>query len=264
MTDSALLLDIHSNGVATLTFNRPAKMNAFEEEMERDLPEALAGVATNPAVRVLVVTGAGRAFSAGGDVVEMRPGGAWQVPESQRIERFRRFHAICLTLHRFPKPTIAMVNGFAVGLGCNLCLACDLRISSESAKFGLAFVNVGLGDDFGGAWFLPRLVGTGKALELLLTGDTIDAAEAERIGMVNAVVPAEQLAAQTLALAERLARGAASAQALIKETVRLGLQASLEDVLDFEAEHQARQMESADHAEGIAAFLEKRDANFPR
>ena len=249
--------------MATLTFNRSDKMNAFSAEMEAELPAALDAAAGDTHIRVLVVTGAGRAFSAGGDVAEMQPDGAWQVSEPQRIERFRRVHAICLALYHFPKPTIAMVNGFAVGLGCNLCLACDLRIASESAKFGLAFVNVGLGDDFGGAWFLPRLVGTGKALELFPTGDSIDAAEAGRIGLVNRVVPAADLREETRALAVRLARGAASAQALIKETVRLRLQASLEDVLDFEAEHQGRQMDSADHAEGIAAFLDKREPRFP-
>ena len=257
-----LTLETNADGVATMTLNRPDRLNAYNRRLEDEMREATAHVASDPEARVLVVTGAGRAFSAGGDVTDMRPGGGWDISRGERVLRFHGLHQVALNLQRMQKPTIAMVNGFAVGAGCNLALACDIRIASDRAKFGLAFINVGLGDDMGGAWFLPRIVGTAKALELFLSGDIIDAAEADRIGMVSRVVPHDDLSEETYTLAARLARGATDAQGLLKETIYEGLRMTLPELLTFEAERQAAEMDHADHVEGAAAFREKRDAHF--
>ena len=264
MSFENLTLEVDERGIATLTLNRPEKLNAYSREFEDEMRAATAQAGTDPSIKALVVTGTGRAFSAGGDVSTMVPGGGWDLGRQGRYDRFSSLHEVATNLQTMPKPTIAMVNGFAIGAGCNLALACDMRIASERAKFGLAFVNVGLGDDMGGAWFLPRLVGLGKALELYLTGDIIDAAEALRIGMVNSVVEADELQTATYELAARLAAGPASAHGLIKETIYGGLNQALPELLDFEAERQAVEMTHADHAEGVAAFLEKRAANFSR
>ncbi len=264
MTFDNLTLETNELGVATLTLNRPEKLNAYSRDLEDEMRTATAQVGGDPASKVLVVTGSGRAFSAGGDVSTMVPGGGWDIGRQGRYDRFSGLHEVALNLQTMPKPTIAMVNGFAVGAGCNLALACDIRVASERAKFGLAFVNVGLGDDLGGAWFLPRLVGLGKALELYLSGDIIDAAEALRIGMVNNVVESDELQAVTFDLAARLAVGPSSAHGLIKEAIYGGLSQTLPQLLDFEAERQAVEMGHPDHAEGVAAFLEKREANFAR
>lgn len=259
-----LTVETNAAGVATLTLNRPDKLNAYNRQVEDEMRAATEALAGDDAVRAVVVTGAGRAFSAGGDVSDMTPGGGWDLSAGERYARFVGLHQVALNLQEMAKPTIAMVNGVAVGAGCNLALACDIRVASDKARFGLAFVNVGLGDDMGGAWFLPRLVGVGKALELYLSGGIIDAAEALRIGLVNQVVEHDTLSETTYALAERLARGATHAQGLIKETIYRGLGMSLSELLDFEAERQAAEMEHPDHREGVSAFLEKRDARFGR
>ncbi len=263
MSYEFLRIEQNDAGVATMTLNRPDKLNAYSHEMEGEMREATAALGSDPEVRAVVVTGEGRAFSAGGDVSTMVPGGGWDLGTQGRFERFKGLHQVALNLHQMPKPTIAMVNGFAVGAGANLAMSCDIRVASEKARFGLAFVNVGLGDDMGGAWFLPRLVGTGKALELYLGGSIIDAAEALRIGMVNQVVPHEELSEVTYELAGRLARGATHAQGLVKEMISRGLNMTLEELLDFEAERQSVEMEHPNHAEGVSAFLEKREARFP-
>ena len=263
MAFECLSLTTTAGGVGTITLKRPEKLNALSRQLEDELREATAQVATDGAVRVLVLTGAGRAFSAGGDVSGMGPGGGWDLPTAERRARFQALHQVAMRLQTMPQPTIAMVNGVAAGAGCNLALACDVRIAAAGARFGLAFVRVGLGDDMGGAWLLPRLVGVGQALELFLSGDLIDAEEALRIGMVNRVVPAENLHDETYALATRLAQGPPRAQALIKETVYRGLGMGLQELLDFEAERQSEQMSHPEHEEGVSAFLEKRQPRFP-
>lgn len=262
MAYELLTLETNADGVATMTLNRPEKLNAYTPELEAEMRDATARVAADDAVKALVVTGAGRAFSAGGDVSGMRKGGHWDLSPAARTERFHGLHQVALNLHQMPKPTIAMINGFAVGAGCNLAMACDVRIASERAKFGLAFVNVGLADDMGGAWLLPRLVGLGKAMELLQTGDIFDAQEALRIGLVTRVVPADDLHSETYALATRFARGPAHAHGLMKEMIHKGLSMSFRDLLDFEADRQAYEMDHADHLEGAAAFIEKREPKY--
>lgn len=264
MTHDHLGVEIDGDGIATLTLNRPENLNAFSRELEEALRETTARFAVDPGVRVVVVTGAGRAFCAGGDVKEMQSGGSWDLGREGREARFRSFHQIATNLQRMPQPAIAMINGVAVGAGLNLAMACDLRMAAESARFGLAFRHVGLGDDLGGAWMLPRLVGMGKALELFLTGDIIDANEALRIGLVHRVVAKERLRDETYALARRLASGPAGALALIKETIYRGMNQTLQELLDMETSRQPVLMDEPDHAEGVAAFIEKREARFGR
>ncbi len=264
MTTEHLLVETNSDGVATLTLNRPESLNSLSMELEFGLRDTIAALSKDRSVRVVVITGSGRAFCAGGDVKSMGAGGPWDLPLEGRVDRLKQLHKVGTSLQAMPQPTIAMVNGVAAGAGCNLALACDLRIASEGAKFTLAFRNVGLADDLGGAWFLPRLAGVSKALELFFTGEVIDAEEALRIGMVNRVVPAERLTAETYALAGRLAHGPAEALALVKREVYGGLGQSLQELLDIEAEEQAKLMDAVDHSEGISAFVEKREARFQR
>ncbi len=262
MASVPVLVETDHDGVTTVTLNRPEALNALSLEVEETLREALPRLEADDATRVVVITGAGRAFSGGGNVKEMRPGGAWDISVAERQKRFEALHSVASALHALPKPVIAMVNGVAVGAGCNLALACDLRLASERAKFGLVFRNVGLGDDMGGAWLLPRLVGMSKALELFFTGDLIDAAEAHRIGMVNRVVPAESLVEETYRLARSLAAGPAKALGLIKEELYGGITWSFQELLDFEARRQSVLMSEHDHQEGVAAFVEKRSPTF--
>ena len=262
MADGAVLVESNGDGVTTVTLNRPEALNSLSLEVEETLQELLPRLEADDGTRVVVITGAGRAFSGGGDVKEMRPGGAWDISAAERQERLEALHSVAVALHALPKPVIAMVNGVAAGAGCNLALACDLRLASEKAKFGLVFRNVGLGDDMGGAWLLPRLVGMGKALELFFTGEIIDATEAHRIGMVNRIVPAESLVEETYGLARSLAAGPAKALGLIKEELYGGITWSFQELLDFEAQRQSALMSEHDHQEGVAAFVEKRPPVF--
>ena len=262
MAYDLLILERNDAGVATMTLNRPETLNSYTPALEVEMREATAEVADDTDVRALIVTGAGRAFSAGGDVTGMQKGGHWDLPPSAREARFQGLGQVVTTLHGMAKPTIAMINGFAVGAGCNLAMACDQRIASDKARFGLAFINVALGDDMGGAWMLPRLVGLGRAMELLQTGAIIDAEEALRIGLVNRVVPHDELERETYALAEQLARGPSHAHGLMKRMVYRGMESSFQELLDFEATHQADEMDHPDHLEGAAAFLEKRQAAY--
>jgi 2-(1,2-epoxy-1,2-dihydrophenyl)acetyl-CoA isomerase len=228
-----------------------------------ELERILIALEAEPAVRAVVLTGAGRAFSSGGD---QKRGGA-EVPPSffdgdpggALIERLNR---CILRMQRLPKPIIGSINGVAAGAGLNIALATDLRLASDTARFGEVFARVGLVPDGGGTYFLPRLVGTAKAMELILLADLVDAQEALRIGLVNRVVPAEQLEQETLKLAERLAQGPTVAYGLAKRGLYRGLGMSLEDVLNMEARNQAIAARSPDRAEGVAAFLEKRPPRF--
>ena len=262
MAEAHVLVETDGDGVTTITLNRPEALNSMSLEVETTLRETVPALASNKDCRVVVITGAGRAFSAGGDVKGMVPGGSWDLPEEGRRARLEALHSVAVALQALPQPTIAMVNGVAAGAGCNLALSCDLRVASESAKFLLAFRNVGLGDDMGGAWLLPRLVGMSKALELFFTGAVIDAAEAQRIGMVNRVVAAESLAEETYALARSLAAGPGKALGLLKEEIYGGIGWSFQELLDFEAQRQSALMSEHDHQEGVAAFVEKRPAIF--
>ncbi len=263
MAENPVLYHQHES-IVTLTLHRPETLNAMNEAMLAELERVLMAVATDTTVRVVVLTGSGRAFSSGGDQKRERHAeGQQRFFEGDLggtvIERLNR---CVLRLQRLPKPVLGSINGVAVGAGCNLALATDLRVASEQARFGEVFTRIGLVPDGGGTYFLPRLVGTAKALELMLLADIIDAQEALRLGLVNWVVPAEQFQAETQRLAERLAQGPTLAYGLVKTGMYQGLTMSLEDVLNMEARNQHIAARSQDRSEGAAAFREKRPARF--
>jgi 2-(1,2-epoxy-1,2-dihydrophenyl)acetyl-CoA isomerase len=244
--------------VATLTLDRPAALNSLTVPVKVALREALEGLAADQTVRAVILTGAGRAFCAGQDLAEREEPDA--VPLD--VELRERYNPIIRALRSMGQPVIAAVNGVAAGAGASLAFACDIRIAAEEARFVLAFGRIGLVPDSGATWFLPRLVGPAKAAELALVGDTVDAAEALRIGLVSQVVPADRLPAEARALADRVAEGAPLALALTKEALQRSGTITLDDALDGEAKLQGIAGASADHAEGLAAFREKRAPRF--
>jgi 2-(1,2-epoxy-1,2-dihydrophenyl)acetyl-CoA isomerase len=247
-----------SEGVLTLTLNRPEALNSFTIPMKEELLAALKDAARNRDVRALVLTGAGRAFSAGQDLKERQ--GA-DVPDLGTELRLR-YNPIIVAMRRLEKPIIGAINGVAAGAGCSIALACDIRLAADNASFLQAFGRVGLVPDTGSSWFLPRLVGYARAAELVFTADPIDAATAESWGLVNRVVPADELITEANALATRLAQAAPLALALAKRSLNRALDTNLEDALEYEAQLQAIAGRSADHREGVAAFVEKRAAEF--
>ena len=247
--------------IATITLNRPDKLNAFIGHMRRDLAEALEQVGSNRSVRVVVITGAGRAFCAGGDIAFMA-----ELMQRRDVEEFSRIlgagRRVITAIRQMTKPVIASINGPASGAGCNLAFACDLRIASNTATFSQSFTKVGLHPDWGGTYFLPRFVTPNKACEMFFLGEAIDAAEAERLGIVNQVVAPEDLESATLQLAERLRAAPPIALAAAKHAVYMSEVAELEEMLRYETEAQLRCFESDDGHEGIRAFLEKREPKF--
>ena len=258
-TSDIILVDISEN-IATVTLNRPEKLNALSGEMMEGLVPVIEGLAEEKEVRCVVVTGAGRGFCAGGDIAGMASGET--LPNENPVARLRRLEETSRLLHEMPKPTIAMVNGPAAGAGLSIALACDIRIAGESARFGTAFVRIGFSGDYGGTWMLQRLVGPAKARELYFTGDLIDAREAERIGMVNRVVPDDELGRETRSLAERIAKGPPIALARMKQNMNLGLASDFSTLLDAEAEGMIMTGMTQDNREAVKAFLEKRPATF--
>jgi 2-(1,2-epoxy-1,2-dihydrophenyl)acetyl-CoA isomerase len=256
-------LEAVKDGVAVLTLNRPDRLNALSPRMLQGLLEALPRLAEDPAVGAVVLTGAGRAFCAGGDVKAMAEAReAEGVTLEERAQGLRSRMEVSRWLHELPKPTIAMVRGAAAGAGLSLALACDLRIAGDSARFGTAFARVGYPGDFGGSFFLSALVGTAKARELYFTADLVDAAEAHRLGLVNRVVPDARLEDETLTLAARLARGPQIAYRYMKRNLNAAEHGTLAEVLDLEAWHQARCGLTEDHREAARAFVEKREPVF--
>lgn len=247
-----------SEGVVTLTLNRPEALNSFNIEMKEALLAAMKDAARDKSVRVVVVTGAGRAFSAGQDLKERSAPGVADLGTELRV----RYNPIVLAMRRLEKPVIGAINGVAAGAGISVALACDIRIAADNASFIEVFGRVGLVPDTGSTWFLPRLVGYAKAAEMMFTTDPVDAAAAERIGLVNRVVPADQLTAETNTLATKLAQAAPLALALAKRGLNRALESGLEDQLEFEAQLQSIAGRSKDHQEGVAAFVEKRPARF--
>ena len=246
--------------VATLTFNRPEKLNALSSELLSASIESLRSWSTDPKVGAIVVTGAGRAFCAGGDVSTMGKESEQSLEEN--VDRLRWWQEISWLLYSIPKVTIAAVNGFTMGAGLGVCLACDLRIASDQAKFGTAYAKVGFGGDFGTTWLLARYAGAPKAKELLFLGDIIDAAEAHRLGLVNRVVSPEQLDAETNALAAQIASGPLTSYRYMKANVNLATHTDFRTLLDREPETHLRCGQTEDHKEGVRAFLEKRAPKF--
>jgi 2-(1,2-epoxy-1,2-dihydrophenyl)acetyl-CoA isomerase len=244
--------------VATLTLDRPEALNALTVPVKVALRESLESIAEDRAIRAVILTGAGRAFCAGQDLAEReRPDAA-----PLEIEVRERYNPIIRALRSMGQPVIAAVNGVAAGAGVSLAFACDLRIAAESAMFMLAFGRIGLVPDSGASWFLPRLVGSAKAAELALLNEPVDAADALRLGLVSKVVAGEQLLAEARAMAGRLADGAPLAIALTKQALDRSLSIDLEAALEGEAKLQGIAGASADHAEGLAAFREKRPPRF--
>jgi enoyl-CoA hydratase/carnithine racemase len=250
-----------SEAILTITLNRPDKLNAFIGHMRRDLAEALEHAGSDRSVRVVIITGAGRAFCAGGDIAFMA-----ELMRRRDAEEFSRIlgagRRVILAIRQMSKPVIGSINGPASGAGCNLALACDLRIASNTATFSQSFAKVGLHPDWGGTYFLPRLVTPNKACEMFFLGETIDAAEAARLGIVNQVVAPEDLDATTLQLAERLRAAPPIALAAAKQAVYMSQAAELDEMLRYETEAQLRCFESDDGHEGVQAFLEKREPRF--
>ncbi len=258
---AALVLETREGGVATLTLNRPERLNALNVELSTALAESLARVAEDPDVRVIVLTGAGRAFCAGGDLGVIRD--ARDRGAGRELEPLLRAGMqIVVRMRTTPKPVIAAVNGPAAGAGMNLALACDIRIASEQSTFGQNFARVGLFPDYGGTYLLPRLVGASRAAEMFYTGEMIDAREAERLGLISRVVAADQLAAETRALAERIAQAPPLAVRAIKRVLFGNDLAELERALEFEVRTQMQCFLSEDCGEGIRAFFEKRPPRF--
>jgi 2-(1,2-epoxy-1,2-dihydrophenyl)acetyl-CoA isomerase len=240
-------------GVATITLNRPQSLNAFVPQMNQEVLEALKDGERDKTVRCLMITGAGRAFCAGQDLKGRTPEQKGSLGASLR----EKYNPMIRQIRQMEKIVVAAVNGVAAGAGCNLALACDLRVASEEAKFIQSFVRVGLAPDSGGSFILPRLVGVSKAMEMLLLGDTIDAQEALRIGLVARVFSATEFAHAAREVAERIA-AAPRGIGLIKRAVNHANLPSLESDLEYEAHLQEIAGRSSDYDEGVRAFLEKR------
>jgi 2-(1,2-epoxy-1,2-dihydrophenyl)acetyl-CoA isomerase len=256
MTDG-LRVDV-DGPVATITLDRPEALNALTVPVKVALREALERLAVDRAVRAVILTGAGRAFCAGQDLAEREGPDAAPLD----VELRERYNPIILALRAMGQPVIAAVNGVAAGAGASIAFACDLRIAAQDARFVLAFGRIGLVPDSGATWFLPRLVGQARAAELALVGDPITADEALRIGLVSRVVPNDELLPQARALADRIAAGAPMAVALTKGALERAASIDLETALEGEAKLQGIAGASADHAEGLAAFREKRAPRF--
>lgn len=250
-----------AEGIATITLSRPDRLNAFIGHMRRDLAEALEHAGSDRNVRVVIITGAGRAFCAGGDIAFMA-----ELMQRRDAEEFSRIlgagRRVILAIRQMTKPVIAAINGPASGAGFNLALACDLRIAANTATFSQSFAKVGLHPDWGGTYFLPRLVSPNKACEMFFLGESIDAAEAMRLGILNQVVAPEDLDSATLQLAERLRAAPPIALAAAKHAVYISQAAELEEMLRYETEAQLRCFDSDDGHEGVHAFLEKREPKF--
>ena len=259
------LLQSCEGGIASLTMNRPLARNALTREMMAALAEALPRLALDPAVRLVVLTGTGDAFCAGGDVkgfAKNAAGALGAMSFDQKVTDLRARMEVSRWLHEMPKPTLAVIPGPAAGAGLSLALACDLRIAADDAKLTTAFSKIGLSGDFGGSYFLNHLVGAAKARELYFTGQVVRGDEAARIGLVNRAVPGAQLAAAAGAWAAELAALPTVALGYMKRNLNLGLRASLSDVLDAEAVHMIRTFETDDHKGAAVAFVEKRAPTF--
>lgn len=260
MSYQHVLIDVES-GVGTITLNRPDKLNSFAGTMRGEIGDAVTELSERPDVRVLVITGAGRGFCTGADVRYLK-----ELSDAGDMEGLKELveagRKVITRIRETPQPVIAAVNGPAAGGGANLALACDIRLASDRASIGQTFNRIGLHPDWGGSYFLPRLVGPAVAAELIFTGAMITAEEAYRVGIFNRVVPHHKLMEETQQLATMLSAKPPLAIKLAKEAINRSLASSLEEMLDYELEAQIACAESADGKEGLSAFVEKRDAKF--
>lgn len=259
MADEVILTSV-TDRIATLVFNRPDKLNALSMDLIAGSIDALNRWGRDPEIGCIVVTGAGRAFCAGGDVSTMAQDDNETL--EQKIDKLRQMQELSWLLYNIPKVTIAAVNGFAMGAGLGVCLSCDLRIASDKAKFGTAYAKVGYGGDFGTTWMLTQYAGGPKAKELFFLGDIIDAAEAHRLGLVNRIIAHDNLEAEVKDIAARVAHGPLTSYRYMKANVNLASSTDFKTLLDREAETHMRCSMTSDHKEGVRAFLEKREPKF--
>lgn len=258
-----VLLESVADGVATLTMNRPESLNALSEEMLEGFLEALPRLASDSNVGSVIVTGAGKAFCAGGDVKAMAAGTEFKDETlEEKAQALSSSMGVSRWLHQMPKPTIAMVPGAAAGAGLSIALSCDIRVAGESAKFTTAFGRVGYSGDFGGSYFLTRLVGTAKARELYFTSTVLKAHEAAELGVVNRVVSDDNLLEETMKLATEMANGPRIALAYMKKNLNAAETGKLSDVFELEAWHHTRCGMTEDHKEAAQAFVDKRQPTF--
>ncbi len=258
MNDGMLLLE-KNDGIALITINNPQVLNAMNVASYELLEQMLAGLETDSSVGVVLLTGAGdKAFVAGGDIRYL---------ESLGVEGGRELallaHRVYDRIEAFPKPVIAVINGYALGAGCEMAMACDLRVAAENARFGQPEVKLGIIPGFGGTQRLPRLIGKGRAKELIFTGEMIDAREAWRIGLVNRVVPAERLMEEARTVAAKMLDKSASAIRIAKEAIEFGMEMDFARATRFEADLFGLCFATADAREGLKAFVEKRPPKFP-
>lgn len=249
-----------AGGVAWITLSRPGKMNAIGALTRKQLGDAIKQAERDESVRVVVLTGSGRAFSSGADVTEMAQGGdgGMRAPEDVGNVLRNEYMPMLSRLRTMPKPVIAAMNGPAVGIGASYALACDIRIATPEAYILEAFVNIGLAPDGGVSWLLPRLAGTGIAYEMFFTGKPLQAADAHRLGVINRIVPADQLTTEVADLASQLASQPRQALAAAKRAVNHALESSYENALEFESYLQEVQAASPEFTEGVQAFLARR------
>jgi len=261
---STHLIETHDAGIATLTMNRPEARNAMSGQMMDALQHAMPRLAADPTVRLVVLTGAGGAFCAGGDVKGFAAGasGGGEFNMEQRVHGLRTGMELSRWLHEMPKPTLAVIPGPAAGAGLSLALACDLRIAVETAKFTTAFAKIGLSGDYGGSYFLPYLVGAAKARELYFTADVLSAQQAHDIGLINKLIPAVGFEAAAAAYARQLADLPTVALGYMKKNLNAAQHGSLSDVMDLEAMHMIRTFMTDDHKGAAKAFVEKRPPQF--
>lgn len=255
--DNLILFEVDTDGIAVLTLNRPEKYNAFTKAMIIRWNAILEEAAEDPAVKAIILTGAGKAFCTGGDVNAQK-----ERANNDALERkdflFRHVHKIAFALERMDKPVIAAVNGTARGAGMDMALMCDLRIMAQTATMAESYINVGLIAGDGGTWYLPRLIGTARALELCWTGRVIDAAEAERIGLVNRVVPEGEALNAAKELARTIAAQPFEAVRAYKRSIYQGMTMTLASHLDMVSSHTSILRETPDHRERVAAFLDRK------
>ena len=258
MAFNSILVDV-ANGIGTITLNRPKTLNAFHDEMIHETTAVFKQFGRDDNVRYVVITGNGRAFSSGQDLSDVQKrAGTFSIGEHLR----HGYHKLIMQMVTLEKPIIGAINGIAAGAGCGVALAADIRIASDKASFMLAFSRVGLVPDSGTNWFLPRLIGYARAYEMAVTADKIPAAKALEWGMVNRVVPADQLMETVMAWAQPLATGPTLAYGLTKRAMNKAWDSSLANALTYEAHLQEIAGRSHDNQEGVLAFLEKRDAQF--
>jgi 2-(1,2-epoxy-1,2-dihydrophenyl)acetyl-CoA isomerase len=247
-------------GIAWIRFNRPEKMNAIGALTRQQLGDAVKQAERDDAVRVVVLTGSGRAFSSGADVTEMAQGTGMRTPEEVGNVLRNEYMPILVRLRNMPKPVIAAMNGPAVGIGASFALACDIRIATPEAYLLEAFVNIGLAPDGGVSWLLPRLAGTGVAFEMFFSGKPLPAADAHRLGVINRIVPAERLEEEVRDLANQLASQPRGAMAGAKRAVNHALGSSFEEAMEFESYLQEAQVATPEFAEGVQSFLARRSS----